>query len=67
MGTLGDQLPEEQARVREILGHYKAVGPPGKFGAAIIEQVLQRADKAVIGGDIVAMLASYKELKEIED
>jgi len=67
MATLGDQLPKEQIRVREILGHYKEIGLGGAFGAAIMEQALQKADKAVISGDLVAMIASYKELKEIKD
>lgn len=66
MDTLGDALPQEQARVREVLGYYKEIGPAGAFGALMIEQALQRADKAVMSGDLVAMLAAYKELKEIK-
>lgn len=65
MSTLGDDLPKEQARVREILGLYREIGPAGVFGAAMIEQSLQKADKAVMSGDVVAMLAAYKELREI--
>ncbi len=33
--------------------------------AAMIEQSLKAADKAVISGDIVAMMAAYKDLQEI--
>lgn len=40
METLADALPKEMARVREVLGHYKAIGPAGMFGAAFIEQEL---------------------------
>ena len=65
--TLGTAFPKEEARVREILGHYKEIGPAGMFGAIMIEQVLQRADKAAMSGDIVAMIKSYKELQEIND
>ena len=65
MNTLGDELPKEMARVREILGHYKEIGPAGAFGAAMIEKSLSDADKAVIGGDIVAMVRAYADLQEI--
>lgn len=27
--TLGDALPKEMARVREVLGHYREIGPAG--------------------------------------
>ena len=66
MTTLGEELPKEQARVRELLGIYKSLGPRANFGALMIEQVLQRADQAAISGDLVAMLRSIKELKGCE-
>ncbi|WP_045860355.1 hypothetical protein [Teredinibacter purpureus] len=65
MKSLGDALPEEQARVREILGYYKEIGPVGAFGAAMIEQSLKAADKAIISGDAAAMASAYKDLQEI--
>ena len=67
MTTLGEELPKEQARVREILGHYKEIGPAGRFGALMIEQILQKADRAIISGDLVEMTAAYNRLKAIED
>ncbi len=63
MGTLGDELPREQARCRELLVAYKEIGPAGAFGAAMIEQSLREADQASISGDIVAMLRAYEKLK----
>ena len=66
METLGDSLPKEQARARELLDTYKNIGPAGAFGAAMIEQALQRADKAVISGDLVEMIQAYKVLKALE-
>jgi hypothetical protein len=66
MATLGDDFPKELARVREVLGYYKEIGPAGAFGAAMIEAALQRADQAAISGDVVAMIRSYQELKGIE-
>jgi hypothetical protein len=66
MESIGEKLPAEQKRVREILGHYKEIGPAGFFGAAMIEQSLAAADKAVISGDLSAMIAAYNDLVEIE-
>jgi hypothetical protein len=43
-------LPTEQARCREIARHYSAMGSIGCFAAAMIEQTLQRADRAIIEG-----------------
>lgn len=65
MSSLGVDFPKEQARVREILGHYKEIGPAGMFGAAMIEATLQRADQAATSGDVVAMIRAFKEMQEI--
>ena len=65
--NLAEALPLEQARVREVLGHYKEIGPAGMFGAAFIEQDLRRADEAVMSGDVIAMLQAYEALKQIKD
>ena len=65
--SLGEALPKEQARVREVLSHYIALGPPGQFGARMIEASLQAADRAVMDGDLMAMVAAYKDLQTIED
>lgn len=65
METLADALPKEMARVREVLGHYKEIGPAGRLGAAFIELDLHAADVAVMNGDVVAMLRAFNTLKEI--
>lgn len=67
METLGEALPKELARVREILGHYKEIGPAGAFGAAMIEQSLRRADAAIMSGDLPAMIDAYNDLKGYKD
>jgi hypothetical protein len=67
MNTLADELPKEQARVREILGHYREIGPAGAFGAAFIEASLKKADKAIMSGDLVEMIKAYNELKEYKE
>jgi hypothetical protein len=66
MATLGEEYPKQQARVRTILGHYKEIGPVGSFGAAWIENLLQRADKAAIEQDLPAMIACFKEMQEVK-
>jgi hypothetical protein len=65
--TLGEALPREQARVRELIGVYRELpGGVGTFGALMMEDALRRADQAVMSGDVVQMLRSYEELKECE-
>ena len=66
MSSVGEEFPKEQARVRELLLQYKAIGPAGTLGAIMIEQALQRADQAAISGDVVAILRSFVELKECQ-
>jgi hypothetical protein len=67
METLADALPKEMARVREILGYYKEIGPAGMFGAAMIEQDLRAADAAVMsggrGGDVAGAPRRCKRLQ----
>jgi len=65
MTTLAEALPREMARAREVLGHYKEIGPAGMFGAAFIEKDLLAAEKAVMSGDVIAMLQSLARLKGI--
>lgn len=64
--SLAEALPKEMARVREVLGHYREIGPAGMFGAAFIEQDLREADNAVMSGDVVRMIQAYEKLKGIE-
>jgi len=55
------------ARVRdEILPTYIAIGPPGQWAAAMMRADLDAAQKAMIKGDVVAMIRAYKALKEYE-
>ena len=64
MSTLGVALPQEQARVRELITVYRALPDGvGMIGALLMEQALQRADQAVMSGDVIEMLRSHEELK----
>jgi hypothetical protein len=64
--TLGEAFPQEQARLRELLGYGKTLGIEGTFYCAMIEDVLRRADKAVMEQDLPAMIRIYKEMQGIE-
>lgn len=63
--TIGDALPREMTRVRdEVLPAYVEIGPAGTFAATMMRRDLDAAQKAMAEGDVVAMLAVYKSLKE---
>jgi hypothetical protein len=63
MKSLAEALPEEIARVRDqVLPEYDAI-PTGKFAATMMRADLDRASKAMMEGDVVAMLAVYESLK----
>lgn len=62
--TLGDALPKEMARVRDVLmPQYQSIGPAGKFALAMMTLELDRAAKALAEGDVVAMIRAYEGLK----
>jgi len=66
--TLGDALPKEMARVRDVvMPQYLAIGPAGSIGLALMRAALDRAAVAMAEGDVLKMLVAYKELREIED
>ncbi len=61
--TLADALPREIERCQELLGQYKALGPVGVFGHAMISRDIAAAHTAMMEGDVVAMLRAYETLK----
>lgn len=66
-GTLGDALPKEMARVRDVLmPQYRSIGPAGTFALAMMTLELDRATKALAEGDVVAMIRVYESLKEFK-
>ena len=66
MSSLAEELLKEQARVRELINIYRdpILKGAGELAALMMEQSLQKADKAIISGDIVKMIQCYKDLKE---
>ena len=67
MGSVGEELPREQARCREIQRRYAALGPVGQFGWMVIEQILERADYIVMSGDTVEMIRILAELRDVRE
>lgn len=66
MTSVGEDMPNQQARARELLTEYHKIGPAGKFGVYMIEQALRRADAALASGDVVEIVKSYQELRGLE-
>jgi hypothetical protein len=61
--TLADALPKEIERCQQLLVDYAEIGPQGAFAAAMIRADIAAAHKAMISGDLVAMIRAYKELR----
>lgn len=62
--SLGEALPAEMARVRDrVMPAYIEIGPSGAFALTMMRAELDAAAKAMIEGDVVAMLRAYESLK----
>lgn len=66
MGSLGEKFPEMQRRTRELRDAYASIGPNGRFGLMVIDDILARAERAAISGDVVEMLRLYQEMQELK-
>lgn len=62
--NLAEAYPKEQARLRELIEQYRAIGPAGTFGLAVIQDVLTRSEKAAAEQDTVTMIRCYQEMQE---
>jgi len=61
--SLGEALPREMARVRDVLlPHYDAI-PTGVFASALMRADLDRAARAMAEGDTVEMMRAYESLR----
>lgn len=68
MESLAEALPKEQARVRELIVMYRdpALNGAGNLAAAMMEQSLAAADRAIMSGDVVSMIRCYEDLTGYE-
>ena len=63
--TLGEALPREIARIQnEVMPAYIEIGAAGMFALTMMRASVAAANKAMIEGDCVAMIAAYQDLKE---
>ena len=60
--NLLEGLQRELKRNIELLQIYKTI-PTGGFGALIIKNKIEEAEKAIAEGDIVKMLNCYEDLQ----
>lgn len=67
MSTLGEELPKEMARIRDVLmPQYQSIGPAAGFALVMMRASLDRAAIAMAEGDLAAMIVAYKELKDFK-
>lgn len=66
-GSVGEDFPGEQARVRGLLEIGLALGPAGAFYVRVCRAALEQAERAAMSGDPVAILQAYQELLEIKE
>ena len=64
--SLATEYPKEQRRCRAILEIYKGLGVSGIPGSLMIQLMLDQAEDAAASGDVVAMVRSFKEMKELK-
>ena len=66
--TLGEALPREMARVRDVLMPiYQSIGPAGGFALAMMRRDLDAAAKAMAAADLPAMIKAYQALKDYQE
>lgn len=63
MSSVGEDFPRQQQRVRELREEYVQIGRAGALGLVMIDQVLARAERAAMSGDVLQILQSYEELR----
>lgn len=66
--SLAEALPKEMARVRdEIMPRYLELPEvSGRFALAMMRRALDGAAKAMMEGDVVAMMRWYQDLQGFE-
>lgn len=64
MATLPEFIAVEREHCKRLSGELGRFGSAGAFGAALIEDVLVRAERALIGGNPDAMQRALDELRD---
>lgn len=64
--NLIEGIQRQCARCRDLIGVYKGLGPRGSFGAMVTRKAIMAGEDALASGDVIRMIAAYKELEECE-
>lgn len=67
MTTIGDDFPNQQERIQQCKQNGLGIGPSGTFYVMMCDDLLRRADKAAISGDIIEIIRVYNEMKEFKE
>lgn len=62
--TLADAYARELQRVTELIPLYRDLGAVGVFGLTMLRDLVARAHRAALEGDVIEMLRIYEELKD---
>lgn len=64
-GSVGEDFPREQARVRELVKRYRLpiMGGAGELAARLMELILKEADEAMASGDVLRIVVAYQKLR----
>ncbi len=63
--TVGDALPREMARIRDVvIPAYESIGPVGGFAIAMMKMDLDLAAVAMAEGDTVGMIRQLQVLRD---
>ena len=66
MANLVEGIQAERKRVEELREQYVAIGQSGQLALMLtIDPALKEADASIASGDVVRMLAAFKELQGI--
>lgn len=67
MATLPELLSAEVQRCRLVAQNYTILGSTGAFGAALLNEALQQAERALQRHDITAMQRVIDRLRSVQD
>lgn len=63
--SLGEALPAEMARVRDVvMPPYLEIGPAGVPALLMMRAALDAAAQAMAEGDVAKMIVAYQDLKD---
>lgn len=67
MESVGEALPKEMARIRDVvIPAYETCGPASAIAIAFMKQDLDAAARAMAEGDTIAMLQALVTLRDVK-